>query len=152
MGRIVFARVAIADWRSTPDEAEVRLRAAEQPAASARRAEADEQLRQAFEFYRSVDAVRYVEECETLLTGTAQSRRWRCVSPSQLFRVPLRVLRKGSCTSKRTEVVRLLVEQQTTNRALWVDRHLADGVDRQVIGILVHANDGENLDRLSDVA
>jgi hypothetical protein len=70
----------------------------------------------------------------------------------QLFRVPLRVLGKGCRTSKRTEVVRLLVEQQATDRALWIDRHLADGVDRQVIGTLVHANDGENLDWLSDVA
>jgi hypothetical protein len=49
-------------------------------------------------------------------------------------------------------VVRLLVEKQATDRALWIDRHLADGIDRQVIGILVHANDGENLDRLGDVA
>jgi hypothetical protein len=62
------------------------------------------------------------------------------------------VLGKGSCTSKRTEVVRHLVSQQATDRTLWIDRHLADGVDRQVIGSLVEANDGENLDRLRDVA
>lgn len=71
---------------------------------------------------------------------------------TQLFRVPLRVLGKGCRTRKRTEVVRLLVEQQATDRALWIDRHLADGIDRKLICILVHANDGEDLDGLSDVA
>jgi hypothetical protein len=74
------------------------------------------------------------------------------VSHVQLFRIPLSVLGKGCRTSERTEVVRLLLEYQATDRSLWIDRHLADRVDRQVIGILVHANDGENLDRLSDVA
>jgi hypothetical protein len=39
-----------------------------------------------------------------------------------------------------------------TDRTLWVDRHLTNGVDRQVIGSLVQANDGENLDRLRDIA
>ena len=54
-----------------PDEAEARLRAAEQLVAEGRRAEADEQLRQALDFYRSVGATRYVSECEVLLLASA---------------------------------------------------------------------------------
>jgi hypothetical protein len=56
-------------------------------------------------------------------------------------RVPLRVLGEGSRASERTEVVGLLVHEQATNRVIWIDRHLSDGVDRQVIGVLAHAND-----------
>jgi hypothetical protein len=56
---------------SRPAEAEARLRAAEQLAAGGRRAEADEQLRQALDFYRSVNATRYVRECEALLAPSA---------------------------------------------------------------------------------
>jgi hypothetical protein len=62
------------------------------------------------------------------------------------------MLGEGCRTSERTEVVGLLVHAQATDRMLWIDRHLADGVDRQVIGVLVNANDSENLDRLSDIA
>jgi tetratricopeptide (TPR) repeat protein len=54
-----------------PDEAEARLRAAEELAAQGRRAEADEQLQQALAFYRSVGATRYVRECEALLPASA---------------------------------------------------------------------------------
>ena len=76
-----------------------------------------------------------------------------CSPPDEsLIRVPLRLLGKGCRTSKRAEVVRLLVYQQATDRVLWIDRHLADGVDRQVIHAPVHANHGEDLDRLGDVA
>ena len=49
-----------------PEEAEARLRSAEQLGADGRRDEAAEQLRQALAFYRSVGATRYVRECETL--------------------------------------------------------------------------------------
>ena len=54
-----------------PDEAEARLRAAEELVAQGRRAEADEQLQQALAFYRSVGATRYVRECEALLPASA---------------------------------------------------------------------------------
>ncbi len=36
-----------------------------------RRAEADEQLQQALDFYRSVGATQYVRECEALLAVSA---------------------------------------------------------------------------------
>jgi hypothetical protein len=56
---------------SKPEEAEARLRAAEQLAAAGRRAEANEQLQQALDFYRSVGATHYVRECEALLAASA---------------------------------------------------------------------------------
>jgi class 3 adenylate cyclase len=52
-------------------EAFFRLRAAEQLLDEGRRAEADEQLRRALAFYRSVDATRYVREGEALLAASA---------------------------------------------------------------------------------
>ena len=55
---------------SRPAEAEVRLRAAKQIVAAGRSAEADEQLQQALAFYRSVNATRFVRECEALLTAS----------------------------------------------------------------------------------
>ena len=55
---------------SKPAEAEARLRAAKQLVAAGRPAEADEQLQQALAFYRSVDATRFVRECEALLTAS----------------------------------------------------------------------------------
>jgi len=54
-----------------PDEAEARLRAAEQLSAEGRPAEADEQLEQALAFYRSVGATRFITECEALLPASA---------------------------------------------------------------------------------
>jgi tetratricopeptide (TPR) repeat protein len=54
-----------------PEEAEARLRAAEQLVAEARRPEADKQLQQALEFYRSVGATQYARECEALLAASA---------------------------------------------------------------------------------
>ena len=54
-----------------PIEAYTRLRAAEQLVAEGRRIEADEQLRKALSFFRSVCATRYVNEGETLLAATA---------------------------------------------------------------------------------
>jgi thioredoxin-like negative regulator of GroEL len=56
---------------SKPEEAEARLRAAEQLAGAGRRAEADEQLQQALEFYRSVGATHYMRECEALPAASA---------------------------------------------------------------------------------
>ena len=56
-------------WR--PEEAELRLRAAGAYAAVGRRAEADEQLREALAFYRSVGATRYIREGQTLIAATA---------------------------------------------------------------------------------
>ena len=52
-------------------EAFFRLRAAEELVAEGRRAEADEQLRPALAFYRSVGAARYVREGEALLAASA---------------------------------------------------------------------------------
>ena len=48
-----------------------RLCAAEQLVSEGRRAEADEQLRPALAFYRSVGAKRYVREGEALLAASA---------------------------------------------------------------------------------
>ncbi len=56
---------------SRPEEAEARLRAAEQLIAAGRRPEGEEQLRLALEFYRSVRATHYVAECEALLAASA---------------------------------------------------------------------------------
>jgi class 3 adenylate cyclase/tetratricopeptide (TPR) repeat protein len=53
------------------DAAFGRLRAAEMLAAEGRRAEADEQLRPALAFYRTVGATRYLREGETLLAASA---------------------------------------------------------------------------------
>jgi class 3 adenylate cyclase/tetratricopeptide (TPR) repeat protein len=62
----VFER---AGWRS--DEAEARLRAAEQLVAGGRRAEADVQLQAALAFFRSVGATFYVRRGEKLLAASA---------------------------------------------------------------------------------
>jgi class 3 adenylate cyclase/tetratricopeptide (TPR) repeat protein len=56
---------------SKVDEAYARLRAAEVLAEEGRRAEADEQLRIALAFYRSVGAKRFVREGEALLAASA---------------------------------------------------------------------------------
>jgi class 3 adenylate cyclase/tetratricopeptide (TPR) repeat protein len=73
--------VASRDFRSAAEilgeigivshEAFFRLRAAEQLVDEGRRAEADEQLRRALAFYRSVGATRYVREGEALLAASA---------------------------------------------------------------------------------
>jgi class 3 adenylate cyclase len=62
-------RLGTLDYRV--EEAHVRLRAAEELAAVGRRAEADEQLRQALAFFRSVGAGRYVRAGEALLAASA---------------------------------------------------------------------------------
>jgi class 3 adenylate cyclase len=56
---------------SRPDEAEARVRAAEQLVARGHRPEWDEQLRLAIELYRSMGATRYINECEALLAASA---------------------------------------------------------------------------------
>ena len=60
-----------AEIGSLLDEADARLRAAEQLAEAGRREEADAQLEQALVFYRSVGATRYVSEGEDLLAASA---------------------------------------------------------------------------------
>ena len=60
-----------AEMESPAHDAFYRLRAAEQLLAEGRRAEADEQLRPALAFYRSVGATRYVREGEALLAASA---------------------------------------------------------------------------------
>ena len=52
-------------------EAWFRLRGAEQLVHEGRRAEADEQLRPALAFYRSVGATRWIRDGEALLAGSA---------------------------------------------------------------------------------
>jgi class 3 adenylate cyclase len=54
-----------------PREAELRLRAAAELAAAGRRAEADEQLRKALAFFRSVGATRYIRKGEALFAKSA---------------------------------------------------------------------------------
>ena len=56
---------------SRPDEAFVRLSAAEAIAAAGRRPEANVQLERALAFYRSVGATAYVREAEALFAASA---------------------------------------------------------------------------------
>jgi hypothetical protein len=51
--------------------AQVRLRAGQELARTGRRAEADDQLRRALSFFRSVDATRFIREAEALLAASA---------------------------------------------------------------------------------
>jgi class 3 adenylate cyclase/tetratricopeptide (TPR) repeat protein len=53
------------------DEAHARLRAAQKLVRKRRRAEADRQLQKALSFYRSVGAMRYVREAESVLAASA---------------------------------------------------------------------------------
>jgi hypothetical protein len=53
------------------DEAQARLRAAEQLVATGRRAEADVQLQKSRAFWLSVGATRYIRQCEALLAASA---------------------------------------------------------------------------------
>jgi thioredoxin-like negative regulator of GroEL len=65
-GAEIFAEIG-----HLPNEAYTRLRAAKQLVAEGRRTEADEQLRTALAFFRSVGATRYVREGEELLAASA---------------------------------------------------------------------------------
>jgi class 3 adenylate cyclase/tetratricopeptide (TPR) repeat protein len=60
-----------AEMGAKPEEAYARLRMAESLAAEGRRAEADEHLRAALTFYRSVSATHYISKGETLLAASA---------------------------------------------------------------------------------
>jgi class 3 adenylate cyclase len=61
----------LGDMGSRPDEAFVRLRAAEALVGAGRRAEADVELERALAFYRSVDATAYIRETERLFAASA---------------------------------------------------------------------------------
>jgi class 3 adenylate cyclase/tetratricopeptide (TPR) repeat protein len=85
LDRVPWVRAAIAFAEANPmaaaelcaqmgaisQEAYARLAAAQQLTKQERRAEADEQLRKALAFYRSLDATRYVREGEALLAASA---------------------------------------------------------------------------------
>ncbi len=68
-GELVGAAEILAGTGSRPEEARARLHAAGQLAAAGRRTEAEEQVRQALAFYRSVQAMLYVREGEALLAA-----------------------------------------------------------------------------------
>ena len=70
-GDFVRAADIYAEMGDVPAEAFSRLGAAEAFVAEGRRAEADEQLRPALAFFRSVRATRYVREGEALLAASA---------------------------------------------------------------------------------
>ena len=70
-GDLVGAAAIYAEIGSLVDEAQLRLRAAEQLIGVGRRHEASEQLDRAVAFYRSVGATRYVREGEALLAASA---------------------------------------------------------------------------------
>jgi class 3 adenylate cyclase len=70
-GDFVTAAEILHRTGSRPEEAEARLRAAEQLVTESRRAQADEQLRQAFDFYRSVGATHYMRQCQALFAASA---------------------------------------------------------------------------------
>ena len=73
---------------SKPEEAEARMHAAKQLAASGRGVEANEQLQHAIAFYRSVGATRYLQECGVRSWPPRSSRRrfTRCPRPVDLRR------------------------------------------------------------------
>jgi len=68
-GEYVQAADLYATIGARPNEAYTRLRAGEQLLGAARRAEAEDQLSRALEFWRAVDATRFVREGEALRTG-----------------------------------------------------------------------------------
>ena len=73
-GDFITAAEILHQIGSRPEEAEARLRAAEQLVSLGRREEADAQLQPALEFYRSVGATRYLRDCEALRTTPAELR------------------------------------------------------------------------------
>jgi Flp pilus assembly protein TadD len=70
-GRFEQAAEQLSEIGDRSTEAEVRLLAAAELAAGGHRGEADEQLRKALAFYRSVGATRYIREGEALLVKSA---------------------------------------------------------------------------------
>ncbi len=73
-GDLVGAAERLKQIGAKPDEAEARLLAAEHLVATGRHREAEEHLRQALDFYRSVGATRYVAEGERLLSASVDLR------------------------------------------------------------------------------
>jgi tetratricopeptide (TPR) repeat protein len=71
VGDLVQAADLLQEMRSVTDESFYRMQAAAQLVTEGRRAEADEQLRRALAFFRSVGATRYVREGEALLAASA---------------------------------------------------------------------------------
>ena len=61
----------LGEMGARPDEAFVRLRAAEALVEAGRRAEANVQVERALAFYRSVGATAYVREAEALFAASA---------------------------------------------------------------------------------
>jgi class 3 adenylate cyclase/tetratricopeptide (TPR) repeat protein len=70
-GEVELAADICADIGVVPNEAYTRLRAAEKLLEQGRRADADAQLEQCLEFYRSVGASFYIREAETLMARSA---------------------------------------------------------------------------------
>jgi class 3 adenylate cyclase/tetratricopeptide (TPR) repeat protein len=70
-GRVDETVDVLAEIGALPEEAFVRLRAAEELAAAGRRPEADAHLQAALAFYRSVGATAYIREAEELLAASA---------------------------------------------------------------------------------
>ena len=70
-GRFADAADLMAETGLRPDEARVRLRAAEALVLDGDRVSADEQLHHALAFFRAVDASAFVREGERLLAATA---------------------------------------------------------------------------------
>jgi class 3 adenylate cyclase/tetratricopeptide (TPR) repeat protein len=70
-GDLISAADRLAAFGTSAYEAYARLRGAERLLAAGRATEADEQVRKAVSFYRSVDANRYVEDAEALLAASA---------------------------------------------------------------------------------
>jgi tetratricopeptide (TPR) repeat protein len=70
-GDFAAAAVTYAQIGSRPDAAYARLREAQALCERGRRAEADEPLQEALDFYRSVDATHYIREGEALLAAAS---------------------------------------------------------------------------------
>jgi class 3 adenylate cyclase/tetratricopeptide (TPR) repeat protein len=64
------AATICAEMGATTDEAYARMSAARMLMGQGRKEEGDEQVRRALAFYRSVEATRYIRECEAIATST----------------------------------------------------------------------------------
>jgi hypothetical protein len=62
------------------------------------------------------------------------------------------VLRERRAARERAEVVRRLVDDEPADRPFRIDRHLAHGIDGEVVDAVIRADDREDLHRLGDVA
>jgi hypothetical protein len=70
-GEFASAAETLSQIGSQPDAAYARLRSGEALAAAGRHSEADLELRRALDFYRRVDAGRYVRRAEAFLAASA---------------------------------------------------------------------------------